>query len=104
MSKLKLFNRADGVDGHYCIGRSSGKDSMFFMEYWNDDTLKFESAGTVIVGEYNANAKMELIAKFISQEEKMVRINDEKFIEEIAKLTHCLPSYFVGDNGHIIDS
>lgn len=33
---------------------------------------------------------------------KMTRINDEPFVEEIAKLVHCLPSYFVGDNGHII--
>ena len=39
----RLFNRADGVDGHYCIGRkSTGGD---YYEFWNNGA--WSSAGTV---------------------------------------------------------
>lgn len=43
----------------------------------------------------------ELVKK---AEAKMVLVNDEKFVEDVAKLAHCLPSYFVGENGHIVEA
>lgn len=46
LSRMQLCNRADGVDGHYCIGRPIG-DSIYF-EYYNDG--KWCSAGEVFVG------------------------------------------------------
>lgn len=30
---MKLFDRADGVKGHYCIGRQIGNTN--FVEFWN---------------------------------------------------------------------
>lgn len=34
---LRLFNRADGVDGHYCVGRMKtvGFPGHEIAEYWN---------------------------------------------------------------------
>jgi len=39
-----LSNRGDGVDGHYCISR---KHAGGYYEFWNDDSKKWGSAGTV---------------------------------------------------------
>lgn len=39
-----LKNRADMVDGHYCIAR---KNTNGYHEYWNDKLKKWCSAGTV---------------------------------------------------------
>lgn len=45
---LGLCNRADGVNGHYCIGRWSTTGGH--QEYWNEQSKAFTSAGTVYVG------------------------------------------------------
>lgn len=42
----KLVNRADGVDGHYCVGRS--EDGVYF-DFWNE-CGEWCSAGTVYIG------------------------------------------------------
>ena len=51
---MKLFARADGLKDHFCVGRCAGA----YWEFWNEDTKIFCSAGTVIVGEVAANAKL----------------------------------------------
>lgn len=33
--EVKLVNYADGVDGHYCIGRRVG--NTIYQEFWNPD-------------------------------------------------------------------
>lgn len=45
-SGMQLCNRADGVDGHYCIGRRI--DNSIYFEYYNDG--KWCSAGEVFIG------------------------------------------------------
>jgi hypothetical protein len=54
---MKLVNRADGVDGHYCIGRNL-KD---FREYWNDETGRWGAFGTVFEGKEFAEKKFNEI-------------------------------------------
>ena len=49
---MKLLNRADGCNGHYCIGRevSNAASEMFALpcwEFWNEEERKWCSAGTV---------------------------------------------------------
>ena len=39
-----LKNRADGVDGHYCIARN---DKKGYHEFWNDKIKKWASAASV---------------------------------------------------------
>lgn len=39
-----LKNRADGVDGHYCIGRQTKQG---YFEFWSKESKKWCSAGTV---------------------------------------------------------
>lgn len=34
---MRLFNRADGVDGHYCVGRISSRFCAPTVEFWNED-------------------------------------------------------------------
>lgn len=54
----KLIDRADGVRGHYCIGRSVDMLSHpSIFEFWND-AHGWCSAGTVYVGEQAAKAKL----------------------------------------------
>jgi len=44
--KPYLSNRADGVDGHYCIARKSPRGEFF--EFWDFELKKWCSAGSVI--------------------------------------------------------
>jgi hypothetical protein len=44
--RMQLCDRADGVEGHYCIGRPIG-DSIYW-EYYNEG--KWCSAGEVFIG------------------------------------------------------
>lgn len=41
----RLVNRADGVDGHYCIRRIQPCGTA---EYWDQDERKWSAFGTVI--------------------------------------------------------
>lgn len=50
----RLLDRADGVKGHFCIGRSP--DGRYY-EFWHEQT-GWCSAGTVFVGEEAAEAKL----------------------------------------------
>lgn len=55
----KLFDRADGVRGHYCVGRQVDKgDGLPFWEYWTGD--RWASAGKVYF--YKSSALMVLNA------------------------------------------
>jgi hypothetical protein len=42
---MRLFDHADGVAGHYCIGRRIGRTN--FMEFYNHGT--WQSAGQVFI-------------------------------------------------------
>lgn len=65
---LRLFNRADGVDGHYCVGRMKTVviPGFEFAEYWNGRF--FGSFGTVIIGRDEAKKlRRSLQVRFASQ-------------------------------------
>jgi hypothetical protein len=51
----RLINRGDGVNGHFCIGRS--KDGVFY-EFWSDRE-GWCSAGMVYIGQEAAEAKLK---------------------------------------------
>jgi hypothetical protein len=51
----RLINRGDGVNGHYCIGRS--RDGVFY-EFWSDRE-GWCSAGMVYIGREVAEAKLK---------------------------------------------
>jgi hypothetical protein len=53
---LKIFDRADMVRGHFCIGRM--KDDRGTWEFWNEKA-GWSSAGTVIVGRDAARDRMK---------------------------------------------
>lgn len=59
---LRLFDRADGVRGHFCIGR---RRSDGCCEYWNRDG--FYSAGEVFTGEKSAKAKLRRLKSAITK-------------------------------------
>ena len=52
---MKLIDRADGVRGHFCIGRQV-KDTIYW-EFWNEKENTWCSAGTVY-SENEAKIKM----------------------------------------------
>lgn len=70
---LRLYNRADGVRGHYCIGREVvAPDGLRHHEFWH--TNRFSSAGEVIVGETAAKAKLvEIVQHLASAGEALER-------------------------------
>jgi hypothetical protein len=53
---LRLYDRADGVKGHFCIGRKVTGRGFDYNEFWNDG--KFTSAGEVFIGEETAESKL----------------------------------------------
>lgn len=54
---LELLDHADGVSGHFCIGRFRGT----FWEFWSDTFQggSWSSAGTVYVGRDAAESKLK---------------------------------------------
>lgn len=42
--EIRLYDRADGLKGHYCIGRIY---DGIYHEFWSDEARKFCSAGSV---------------------------------------------------------
>jgi hypothetical protein len=57
---MKLLDRADGVKGHYCIGRKMEPKSIYW-EFYNKG--KWCSAGDVFVGKDMAKKKMMELRK-----------------------------------------
>jgi hypothetical protein len=53
---MRIQNRADGVDGHYCIAKHNEGG---FSEFWTEHCNSFTSAGTVYIGEKTAITKLE---------------------------------------------
>lgn len=53
---MKLCNRADGVNGHFCIGRPMRPDEPYY-EYYNKG--KWLSAGELFVGTETAESKLK---------------------------------------------
>lgn len=51
-----LYDGADGVCGHYCIGRWNAEGQ--YNEFWVEDRNRWASAGTVYVGKERAEAKL----------------------------------------------
>lgn len=45
---IRLYDRADGCKGHYCIGRKTNRG---FHEWWNENAGEFCGAGTVYIGD-----------------------------------------------------
>jgi len=57
---MKLFDQADGVKGHFCIGRYKKIEGGFWEFYNNGEWL---SAGEVFIGRENANKTLKKIQK-----------------------------------------
>lgn len=57
IGRPKLFDRADGVKGHYCIGRPRGNG---FTEFWSPH-FGWCCAGTVYVGKELATKKLKAV-------------------------------------------
>lgn len=56
-----ISNRADGVDGHYCIARKVIDYTGFvYSEFWHED-CKWCSAGTVYIGIDASNKLSQLL-------------------------------------------
>jgi hypothetical protein len=53
---LQLYDRADGVEGHYCIGRQANPP---FAEFWNPDG--WAGSGFVFEDERLAQAVLKLL-------------------------------------------
>ena len=54
---MKLINRADGIKGHYCIGRPMEAFNTTVWEFWNKD--KWRSVGEVFTCREIALKKLE---------------------------------------------
>lgn len=80
---LRLYDRADGVRGRYCVGRWTGQ----YNEYWNEPAGRFAAFGTVYVGEDAARAKLEALASALSAPSTPVEPNAEPREKEL-RLTH----------------
>lgn len=55
---MKLCNRADGVPGHYCIGKKIVPGQPWW-HFWNEQTNAWWGAGTVYVGRLRAERMLE---------------------------------------------
>ena len=60
---IRLYNRGDGVNGHYCVGRLM-KDSLVYHEFWNAPLTKWCASGTI----YTRDEGEQLIEKFNTEE------------------------------------
>lgn len=60
MKKLRLCDRADGVRGHYCIGRPV-RNCPAFTEYWNPSG--WAGSGYLFTDEKLAQAVLDLLAQ-----------------------------------------
>lgn len=56
---MKLIDRADGIRGHFCIGRLTGNG--LFWEFWNKGIWK--AVGQVFVGKTVAERKLKSLRK-----------------------------------------
>ena len=63
---MHIHNRADGVDGHYCIARHN---EAGFSEFWTEHSNSFTSAGSVYVGKETAIEKLEELMRSCEQKE-----------------------------------
>lgn len=67
---MMLYNRADGVDGHYCIGRYI--DCSMIVEFWNKGF--WSSAGQVFTN--------KAVAEFVLNQLKQVdQLSDCKGVQ-----------------------
>lgn len=57
--KLKLFDRADGIHGHYCIGRQIGDTT--YWEYYNKGM--WCSAGQLFTSRESAEFMLKQLEK-----------------------------------------
>jgi hypothetical protein len=62
--ELRLCNRADGIDGHYCIGRQTKNHG--YWEYWNKG--KWESVGQLFIGEAVAESVRLVLSRLAAAE------------------------------------
>jgi hypothetical protein len=63
---VRLYDRADGVRGHFCIGREVIPASgLRYHEFWNAG--RFCSAGQVYVGETAAKKKLIEIVQRLAE-------------------------------------
>ena len=59
----QLRDRADGVKGHFCIGRVRELGACDTWEFWNDTWQSWASAGTVYMEQAAKVRLVELIEK-----------------------------------------
>ena len=55
---MRLYDRADGVRGHFCIGRPMDLKNQDYSEFWNEDASRWSSAGTVYTTRESAEKRM----------------------------------------------
>ncbi len=68
---MKLINRADGVDGHYCIGRIHSKLGAPYWEYYFKG--QWCSAGEVLT-----KNEAKSIKKFLETREAEIRVSSAR--------------------------
>lgn len=79
IAQLKLHDRADGVKGHYCIGRPM-RDHPAFTEYWNPSG--WAGSGYLFTDEKLVQSVLDLIAE-------VERLREGRFTpEEFQNLCH----------------
>lgn len=71
---VRLYDRADGVRGHYCVGREVIPPSgLRYHEYWRSG--RFCSAGQVYVGKKQAEAKLvEVVQRLAERGDALSRV------------------------------
>lgn len=92
----KLLDNADGVRGHYCIGRTHSTLGPPFLEFWNHGS--WLSAGEVFCGQNEARAVLATIMRIELSEDWRTTLNaicdlighprispDEGFTASVAK-------------------
>ena len=57
---LRLCDHADGVRGHFCIGKTL--DGVYYA-YWNEHQKRWATAGTVYTSKTEAEAKLKELAE-----------------------------------------
>lgn len=96
---LRLFNRADGVDGldgHYCIGREM-PDNPAFVLFWNKD--KFTGFGEVFTDRKSATQRLSELLELDT-----LRIQNEKLIEALREIEKGEGPFSLDHKQHAINT
>lgn len=92
--ELRLYDRADGVKDHFCVGRKVTGCGFDYNEFWNKD--KFSSAGEVFIGRDAAEAKLREIAATQAGEVSTAPVVDHRRVL-YSELIHIAAELVRGD-------